>query len=67
MKQKLGYEDDILTLIRSYRFTVVALAFVIVLITLFFAAILSYVVLVQVPDVVVSAMADYFADYEVLP
>ncbi len=67
MKQKLGYEDDILTLIRSYRFTVVALAVVIVLIVLLFAAILSYVVLIQVPDVVQTAMADYFSDYEVLP
>lgn len=67
MKQKLGYEDDILTLIRSYRFTVVALAVIIVFITLAFAAILSHVVLVKVPDVVTAAMADYFADYEVLP
>lgn len=67
MKQTLGYEDDIKTLIRSYRFTVVALTVVIVLITLSFAAALSYMVLVQVPEVVTAAMADYFADYEVIP
>lgn len=67
MKPTLGYEDDIKSMIRSYRFTVVALTLVILLTTIVFAAILSYVVLVQVPDVVTAAMADYFADYEVIP
>lgn len=67
MKQTLGYEDDIKSMISSYQFTVIALTVVILLISIVFAAIISYVVLVQVPDVVVSAMADYFADYEVIP
>lgn len=67
MKQTLGYEDDIKSMIRSYRFTVVALALVMLLMTVVFAGVLTYVVLVQVPEVVVSAMAEYFADYEVIP
>lgn len=67
MKQTLGYEDDIKSMIDSYRFTVIAMAVVIVLITLCFAAVLGYMVLIQVPEVVTAAMADYFADYEVIP
>lgn len=67
MKQTLGYEDNIQDLIKSFRFTVVSLSIVIILMLMLFAGVLSYMVLVQVPEVVHAALADYFSDFEVIP